>query len=285
MEASGEERPVSGYKTDYYGVTASGGVVRLERWPEGHVLWWHGEIVFRSWEKPRAQVERELRDALTEARRLCGFLTAGKITQACRVMDAALAAEPARVETPAAVEAPKFCALCQCPVGEWKDSAGMLWRGPYCTACCAALLSTNPGVALQSTSHPIEVTPDMVEAGRKAWQSADGGGVVGGALMAVYRAMAAAAPPVPDDVSADSLETAEIDLPQPEPVHDIGWAMKMVKLLGISVRRPGWSDGRILFRVNRIIFTAIGHEAAVWSPAQTDVMATDWEFAPRELES
>jgi len=29
--------------------TPQGGILRLERWPEGFVLWHHGEIVWRSW--------------------------------------------------------------------------------------------------------------------------------------------------------------------------------------------------------------------------------------------
>ncbi|HYC66656.1 hypothetical protein [Brevundimonas sp.] len=29
--------------------TPDGGVVRLSQWPEGFVLWYHGEIVWRSW--------------------------------------------------------------------------------------------------------------------------------------------------------------------------------------------------------------------------------------------
>lgn len=29
--------------------TPDQGVVRLVRWPEGYVLWHHGEIVWRSW--------------------------------------------------------------------------------------------------------------------------------------------------------------------------------------------------------------------------------------------
>ena len=29
--------------------TPEGGVIRLSKWPEGYVLWYHGKIVFRSW--------------------------------------------------------------------------------------------------------------------------------------------------------------------------------------------------------------------------------------------
>lgn len=31
--------------------TDQGGVILLERWPEGLVLWYHGSIVWRSWQK------------------------------------------------------------------------------------------------------------------------------------------------------------------------------------------------------------------------------------------
>jgi hypothetical protein len=30
------------------GNTPEDGVIRLERWPEGYVLWYHGEIVWKS---------------------------------------------------------------------------------------------------------------------------------------------------------------------------------------------------------------------------------------------
>ncbi|MGV1951673.1 hypothetical protein ACQZ44_12655 [Agrobacterium vitis] len=30
-------------------VTPEGGVIRLEKWPEGYALWYNGKIVFRSW--------------------------------------------------------------------------------------------------------------------------------------------------------------------------------------------------------------------------------------------
>lgn len=33
--------------------TEMGGVVRLEHWPgDGYVLWYHGQIVWKSWEQP-----------------------------------------------------------------------------------------------------------------------------------------------------------------------------------------------------------------------------------------
>lgn len=35
--------------------THEDGIVRLEKWPEGHVLWYHGGIVWRSWLKEEAQ--------------------------------------------------------------------------------------------------------------------------------------------------------------------------------------------------------------------------------------
>lgn len=31
--------------------TPEDGVIKLEYWPEGYVLWYHGEIVWKSWEK------------------------------------------------------------------------------------------------------------------------------------------------------------------------------------------------------------------------------------------
>jgi hypothetical protein len=49
-------------------VDAELGEVRLERWPEGCVLWIGGAIVYRSWDaparaesKPRAQLRRRRR--------------------------------------------------------------------------------------------------------------------------------------------------------------------------------------------------------------------------------
>lgn len=42
--------------------TPEGGVVRLSKWPEGYVLWYHGEIVWRSW--IRAPQELTLRLSL-----------------------------------------------------------------------------------------------------------------------------------------------------------------------------------------------------------------------------
>ena len=33
--------------------TPDGGVIRLSQWPEGFVLWYHGQIVWRSWDWPR----------------------------------------------------------------------------------------------------------------------------------------------------------------------------------------------------------------------------------------
>lgn len=34
--------------------TPEDGVLRLAKWPEGWVLWYHGKIVWKSWEKTRA---------------------------------------------------------------------------------------------------------------------------------------------------------------------------------------------------------------------------------------
>ena len=38
--------------------TPDGGVIRLSQWPEGFVLWYHGEIVWRSWEWPRREASK-----------------------------------------------------------------------------------------------------------------------------------------------------------------------------------------------------------------------------------
>ena len=35
--------------TQYKETTPDGGLIRLAKWPEGYVLWYHGEIVWRSW--------------------------------------------------------------------------------------------------------------------------------------------------------------------------------------------------------------------------------------------
>lgn len=35
--------------TLYRETTSEGGVIRLSKWPEGYVLWFHGAIVWRSW--------------------------------------------------------------------------------------------------------------------------------------------------------------------------------------------------------------------------------------------
>ena len=32
--------------------TPEDGTIRLEAWPEGYVLWHHGQIAWRSWRKP-----------------------------------------------------------------------------------------------------------------------------------------------------------------------------------------------------------------------------------------
>jgi hypothetical protein len=41
-------------KSLYDEPTPEGGVIRLAKWPEGYVLWHHGEIVWRSWQKEAA---------------------------------------------------------------------------------------------------------------------------------------------------------------------------------------------------------------------------------------
>lgn len=43
--------------------TPEGGVIRLAKWPEGYVLWFHGEIVWRSWAKAEQAAVNVLRPA------------------------------------------------------------------------------------------------------------------------------------------------------------------------------------------------------------------------------
>ncbi|WP_206120424.1 hypothetical protein [Rhizobium laguerreae] len=47
--------------------TPEGGVIRLSKWPEGYVLWYHGQIVWRSWANSNA-----LLDVAAERRRQVG---------------------------------------------------------------------------------------------------------------------------------------------------------------------------------------------------------------------
>lgn len=42
----------------YEELTSQGGVIKLSRWPEGYVLWYHGQIVFKSWDLPANHLER-----------------------------------------------------------------------------------------------------------------------------------------------------------------------------------------------------------------------------------
>lgn len=45
--------------------TPEGGVIRLSKWPEGYVLWYHGEIVWRSWangDRAKAALRRSLHE-------------------------------------------------------------------------------------------------------------------------------------------------------------------------------------------------------------------------------
>lgn len=37
----------------YQEQTSEAGIIRLAKWPEGYVLWYHGEIVWRSWQTQR----------------------------------------------------------------------------------------------------------------------------------------------------------------------------------------------------------------------------------------
>ena len=43
--------------------TPSGGVIRLAKWPEGYVLWFHGEIVWRTWFVAAPLFAEEVKDA------------------------------------------------------------------------------------------------------------------------------------------------------------------------------------------------------------------------------
>lgn len=67
------------------------------------------------------------------------------------------------------------------------------------------------GVALFSTEHPINITPEMIQAGIKAYLETE---PMGGNVIAIYTAMARAEPPWPDDISDDALEDVEIEVAQ-----------------------------------------------------------------------
>jgi len=48
--SKGDDRPVRSLASE---TTDAGGVIRLEYWPgDGYVLWYHGMIVWKSWEQP-----------------------------------------------------------------------------------------------------------------------------------------------------------------------------------------------------------------------------------------
>lgn len=67
--AGGAEEPKEADDPDkvhfdlYRGQTVEDGVIRLTKWPEGYVLWYHGQIVWKSWKpiKPETQVMPGLR--------------------------------------------------------------------------------------------------------------------------------------------------------------------------------------------------------------------------------
>lgn len=68
------------------------------------------------------------------------------------------------------------------------------------------------GAALVSVAHPIEVTPEMIGAGDKAFEKMWAPGNTSRQMVeAVYRAMTAAAPVWPDDISEDA--TVEVEHP------------------------------------------------------------------------
>jgi hypothetical protein len=63
-----------------------GGVIRLAKWPEGYVLWYHGEIVWRSWlNKPQhisvtlSADTKPVRDAIAAAQQKLGGNDARRI--------------------------------------------------------------------------------------------------------------------------------------------------------------------------------------------------------------
>jgi hypothetical protein len=55
-------------------VTPEDGLIKLERWPEGYVLWYHGEIAWKSWEADRPGVPSRLQMVLDAAERVRGVL-------------------------------------------------------------------------------------------------------------------------------------------------------------------------------------------------------------------
>lgn len=44
-------------KNLYKSVKEDGGTIKLEQWPEGHVLWFNGEIVWREWQIAKTEVK------------------------------------------------------------------------------------------------------------------------------------------------------------------------------------------------------------------------------------
>lgn len=52
----------------FHGYTSDGGIIRFSKWPEGYALWFHGEIVWRSWQQNAAtQATQEAASILRNA--------------------------------------------------------------------------------------------------------------------------------------------------------------------------------------------------------------------------
>lgn len=64
--------------------TPEGGVISLCKWPEGYVLWHHGEIAWRSWLNKPQQISvtlsadmKPIQDAMAAAQHVFGWQTVG----------------------------------------------------------------------------------------------------------------------------------------------------------------------------------------------------------------
>lgn len=76
------------------------------------------------------------------------------------------------------------------------------------------------GAALTSTAHPVEVTSEMIDAGDKAFEKMwTPGNTPKQMVEAVYRAMTAAAPVWPDDISEGAI--VEVEHPLYAALRDI----------------------------------------------------------------
>src|SRR5262245_19897767 len=74
---------------------------------------------------------------------------------------------------------------------------------------------SDDGVALQSTSHPVHITPEMHAAGVEAWkQHWVPQSNLDASVDAIFTAMYHAMPPLPEDIDDDAIVEEEIELPQ-----------------------------------------------------------------------